>query len=114
MSFGVNAQEIITCGKSVSALADQAKTIKGVAESAIVPEQSWGLLGQALTYSDYVELTTAFMDHMEKMVENMEKVGDRLSLTGEHYRDIDDAVKGALDQIGQQLTGAAAPPKVGG
>ncbi|TWP46353.1 hypothetical protein FKR81_36045 [Lentzea tibetensis] len=114
MTFGVNAQEIMTCGKEVSGLADQAEKIKAAAESAIVPEQSWGLLGQALTYSDYVELTTAFMDHMDKMIEKMGEVGDKLSLSGEHYLNVDDAMKTALDQIGDRLSSAAAPPRVSG
>lgn len=114
MKFGANAEAIINCGRDITGLAGQAREIKAAAEKATVPEQSWGLLGQALTYSDYVELQRNFMEHMDKMIENMEKVGGKLSLTGTQYRDTDQAVQGALDAIGAQLNAASAPPKVGG
>lgn len=110
MSFGVDADAVIGCGREISGLAGQASEIKAAAEKARVPEQSWGLLGQALTYSEYVGLMDGFMDHMDKMIESMSKVGDKLALTGEHYRDVNTAVADALDQLGQRLD---AVPKVG-
>ncbi|WP_158844875.1 hypothetical protein [Saccharothrix deserti] len=113
MSFGVDAEAIIACGKTVDGLSQEAEKIKEAARAAIVPEISWGLLGQALTYSDYVELTDAFMDHMGKMTENLGKLGDQLSLTGEHYRDVNKAVADALDDIGRQLGQGSKPPSVG-
>ena len=113
MAFGVNAEAIIACGKEVDGLAADAGKIKDAAAAAIVPANSWGLLGQALTYGDYVELTNAFMDHMGKMTENLGKLGDQLSLTGEHYRDVNQAVADALDDIGRQLGQAAPVPSVG-
>lgn len=113
MSFGVDAAAVTKCGRDVAALARDAEKIKQEAGAAIVPEISWGLLGQALTYGDYVELTDAFMDHMDKMVERMTDLGDQLSLSGEHYRDVNQAVADALEDIGRQLGGAAKPPSVG-
>ncbi|HEX8864946.1 MAG TPA: hypothetical protein VF821_04760 [Lentzea sp.] len=114
MSFGVDAEAVMRCGREVSGLAEQAGEIKAAAEKARVPEQSWGLLGQALTYSEYVGLMDGFTEHMDKMVESMTKVGDKLSLTGEHYRDVNDGVRTALNDLGTRLSSASAPPKVGG
>lgn len=113
MAFGVDAEAIIACGKAVDGLAAEAEKIKEAARAAIVPEISWGLLGQALTYSDYVELTDAFMDHVGKMTENLGRLGDQLSLTGEHYRDVNQAVADALDGIGGQLGRVPQAPSVG-
>lgn len=92
MSFGVDAAALIKCGSDVSKLADEAEKIKSEAEAAIVPEQSWGELGQWLTYQDYVELTNAFMDHMDKMVQTMGRIGENIAQTGEHYQSIDTAL----------------------
>lgn len=113
MAFGVDAEAVIACGKAVDGLSAEAERIKEAASAAIVPEVSWGLLGQALTYGDYVELTDAFMDHMAKMTENLGKLGDRLSLTGEHYRDVNQAIADALHDIGAQLGDVPRPPSVG-
>ncbi|GGU84046.1 hypothetical protein [Lentzea flava] len=114
MTFGVDAEAVISCGREISGLAGKAGEIKAAAEKARVPEQSWGLLGQALTYSEYVGLMDGFMEHMDKMVESMTKVGDQLSLTGEHYRDVNDAVRDALDELSRKLDAAPSAPKVGG
>jgi hypothetical protein len=114
MSFGVDADAVIRCGREISGLAAQAGEIKAAAEKARVPEQSWGLLGQALTYSEYVGLMDGFMEHMDKMVQSMTSVGDKLSLTGEHYRDVNDGVREALNELGTRLNTVPAPPKVGG
>ncbi|WP_367134820.1 hypothetical protein [Saccharothrix sp. HUAS TT1] len=113
MAFGVDAEAVIACGKRVDGLAAEAGKIKEAAAAAIVPEVSWGLLGQALTYGDYVELTNAFMDHMGKMTEKLGELGGRLSLTGEHYRDVNQAVADALDGIGAQLGDVPRAPSVG-
>jgi hypothetical protein len=52
-------------------VASTAEGIKTAATAATVPETSWGLLGQALTYGDYVELPTGFLEHLDKIVEKL-------------------------------------------
>lgn len=114
MSFKVDAAAIMRCGKDVGGLVSTAEKIKAKATEATVPETSWGLLGQALTYSDYVQLQTGFLEHMDKIVEKMGELGDKLSLTGEDYQNVDLGVKDALEALGKQLGQASAPPKAGG
>ncbi|MEO6085142.1 MAG: hypothetical protein ABIQ18_18715 [Umezawaea sp.] len=61
-----------------------------------------------------MELQTGFLEHMDKIVEKLGDLGDRLTLTGQDYQDVDLGVKDALEALGKQLGQASAPPKVGG
>jgi hypothetical protein len=114
VSFKVDAAAIMRCGEEVGGLVSTAEKIKADATKATVPETSWGLLGQALTYSDYVELQTGFLEHMDKIVQKMGDLGDRLTLTGQDYQDVDHGMRDALEALGTRLGQASAPPKVGG
>lgn len=104
--FDVNPETMISCGKQISAMADQANDLKSQCESAEVPDIAWGALGAATTFSKYQELLEKFKQHLDEVGRGVSSVGDKIAECGTEYQKHDKEISDKLTEVlNQHMSG---------
>lgn len=101
--------ELIETGNTIlSTHVPAVESISSQVSAATVPDNSWGLLGQATTHGMYVSLLGQLTDHISRLQRGMTAAGDTFIATGEGYQQQEHTATGSFNDIGPD-DGATAP-----
>ncbi len=85
--------------EKVTFLADEASTIRELADQSTVPGYAWGIVGQLTVHSKYVEVQKQFQQHIDQITGALKKLGSDIGEAGKLYEEIEQRVCDELTRL---------------